>query len=151
MLVVTPMKVTNPPMNLWWCPLVFTAASIVGATHEYTSECLSHPVQKQIATLISASKDFRIRKRFEEQHQPNLTSGMSIKAGGLGEGGGSCARTTLETGANFFHLCLLKRFCHRLKTLLKPCNPWLHSYQTKVKYSETSIKRTSSGPSQVSA
>ena len=31
---------------LWQrCPLVFTAASIVGATHEHASEDLSHPVQ----------------------------------------------------------------------------------------------------------
>ena len=34
---------------LWqWCPLVFTAASIVGATHEHASEDLSHPVQNKL-------------------------------------------------------------------------------------------------------
>ena len=71
---------------LWQCcPLHFTAASIAGATHEYTSEDLSHPVQKQIEILISTLKDFT-RIRVVEQHRMNLTSGMSIKARSLGEG-----------------------------------------------------------------
>ena len=73
---------------LWQrCPLVFTAASIVGATHEYTPQDLSHPVQKQIATLISTLNDFTTI-RVVEQHQLNLMSGMLMKAGGLGEAGG---------------------------------------------------------------
>ena len=34
---------------LWqWRPLVFTAAFIVGATHEHASEDLSHPVQNKL-------------------------------------------------------------------------------------------------------
>ena len=87
---------------LWqWCPLVFTATSIVGATHENASEDLSHPVQKQIATWISTLKDFtriRVVQQPAEPHIRNVNKGRR-PGGGWKGGGGSCAWTTLETGA----------------------------------------------------
>ena len=56
MLVVTLMKVTNQPMNLWSLSLgndvLYTAASIVGTTHEHASEDLSHLVQNKLQHLF---------------------------------------------------------------------------------------------------
>ena len=56
MLVVTLMKVTNQPMNLCSLSLgndvLYTAASIVGTTHEHASEDLSHLVQNKLQHLF---------------------------------------------------------------------------------------------------
>ena len=56
MLVVTLMKVTNQPMNLWSLSLgndvLYTAAFIVGTTHEHASEDLSHLVQNKLQHLF---------------------------------------------------------------------------------------------------
>ena len=146
MLVVTTMKVTT---NLWTSdlfPVVMMSFSFHSCLH-----CWSHSwifIWRSVPSCSKANCNINFNiKRFHhnkgcgttpaEPHVRNVNDGLRPRGGG-GGGWGLCARSTLETGANFFHLRLLQS--KLIKTVLPPTQnltetlyPWLHSHQTKVK------------------
>ena len=147
MLVVTPMKVTT---NLWTSDL-FPVAMMSFSFHSCL-HCWSHSwiyIWRSVPPCSKANCNINFnKKRFHhnkgcgatpaEPHVGNVNDGRRPGWGGGRGEGGSCAHSTLETGANFFHLRLLQS--KLIKTVLPPTQnlietlyPWLHSHQTKVK------------------
>ena len=127
MLVVTPMKVTT---NLWTSDLFHVA--MMSFSFHSCLHCWSHswiyiwrsvpPCSKANCNINFNIKWFHHNKGCgttpAEPHVRNVNEGRRPR-GGRGSGG-SCARSTLETGANFFHLCLLQSFATYSKPYWNP-------------------------------